>query len=201
MSIHPSAFIHETAIIDTGAVIGAQSRIWHWVHVCGGATIGESCSLGQNVYIGNEVRIGNNVKIQNNVSVYDEVTLKDNVFCGPSVVFTNVINPRSAFPRKSEYKKTLVDQGASLGASCTVVCGNRIGAYSFVAAGAVVTSDVKPFALMMGVPARQVGWWSAWGERIVLPLSGHGTWKCLHTGDVYDLVGDAIIRTSPAQDS
>lgn len=160
------AFVHETAIIDAGAQIGAGSRIWHWVHVCGGAEIGAGCSLGQNVFVGNKVRIGDKVKIQNNVSVYDNVTIEDGVFCGPSMVFTNVFNPRAEIERKSEYRDTLVRRGATLGANCTIVCGVTIGEYAFVGAGAVVTSDVPPFALMVGVPARQIGWMSHAGERL-----------------------------------
>ena len=158
--------IHPTAIIDEGAEIGADSRIWHWVHICGGARIGAGCSLGQNVFVGNDVVIGNNVKIQNNVSVYDRVTLEDNVFCGPSMVFTNVYNPRSAIPRKDEYRPTLVKKGATLGANCTIICGVTIGAYAFIGAGAVITKDVPDFALMAGVPARQIGRVNEAGERV-----------------------------------
>ena len=193
--IDPSVFIHESAIVDDGARIGAGTRIWHWTHVCGGASIGEKCSLGQNVYVASKVVIGNNVKIQNNVSVYDRVVLEDGVFCGPSVVFTNVVNPRSAIPRKNEYRDTLIECGATLGANCTIVCGCIVGKYSFVAAGAVITSNVKSFALMMGVPARQVGWWSAWGERIPFPLEGSGLWICPHTGDSYELIRSSIVYT------
>jgi len=150
--------IHPSAIVDDGAQIGEGTRIWHWTHVCAGARIGARCSLGQNVYVAPRVTIGNNVKIQNNVSVYDEVTLEDDVFCGPSMVFTNVINPRSEISRKSDYQKTLVQRGATLGANCTIVCGVTIGRYAFVGAGAVVTRDVPDFALVTGVPARQIGW-------------------------------------------
>lgn len=158
---------HPSAIIDDGAEIGERTRIWHWVHVCSGAKIGRDCSLGQNVFIGNKVIIGNNVKIQNNVSVYDNVFLEDDVFCGPSVVFTNVYNPRSEISRKDEYKNTLVKRGATLGANCTIVCGVTIGSYAFVGAGAVVNRDVSDYALMVGVPARQIGWISRFGERLV----------------------------------
>jgi UDP-2-acetamido-3-amino-2,3-dideoxy-glucuronate N-acetyltransferase len=179
--------IHPTAIVDPGAVIGADSRIWHWVHVCGGARIGERCSLGQNVFVGNRVVIGNNVKIQNNVSVYDNVTLEDDVFCGPSMVFTNVYNPRAAVTRKHEYRDTLVQRGATLGANCTIVCGTTIGPYAFVAAGAVVNRDVAPYALVAGVPARHIGWMSRYGERLDLPLTGQGTASCPHTREVYEL--------------
>ena len=183
--------IHPTAIVDEGARIGAGSRIWHWVHVCGGAVIGRDCSLGQNVFIGNRVRIGDNVKIQNNVSVYDNVTLEDDVFCGPSMVFTNVYNPRSAVSRKDEYRDTLVRQGATLGANCTVVCGITVGRHAFVAAGAVVNRDVPAFALVAGVPARRIGWMSRYGERLPLPLEGDGEAVCEHTGDRY-LLRDGI---------
>jgi UDP-2-acetamido-3-amino-2,3-dideoxy-glucuronate N-acetyltransferase len=178
---------HSTAIIDEGARIGDHTRIWHWVHVCAGARIGERCTLGQNVYIGNKVVIGNNVKIQNNVSVYDAVTLEDDVFCGPSMVFTNVYNPRSAVPRKDEYRDTLVRRGATLGANCTIVCGVTIGEYAFIAAGAVVRRDVKAYALMAGVPARQIGWISQHGERLELPLAGDGAASCPATGRLYKL--------------
>ena len=165
---------HETAIIDKGATIGDGTRIWHWTHICGGAVIGQKCSLGQNVFIGNKVLIGNNVKIQNNVSVYDNVTLEDDVFCGPSMVFTNVYNPRSAITRKDEYRDTLVKQGATLGANCTIVCGVTVGRYAFVGAGAVVNKDVPDYALMVGVPARQIGWMSEYGEQLKLPFDGNG---------------------------
>jgi len=196
--IHATATIHPSAIVDEGATIGAGSRIWHWVHICSGAVIGERCSFGQNVFVGNRVRIGNNVKIQNNVSVYDNVTLDDDVFCGPSMVFTNVYNPRSAVSRKDEYRDTWVERGATLGANCTIVCGTRIGHHAFVGAGAVINRDVKPFALMVGVPARQVGWMSAYGERVELPMAGEGQWVCPHTGDRYVLEGDQLTRL-PAQ--
>jgi UDP-2-acetamido-3-amino-2,3-dideoxy-glucuronate N-acetyltransferase len=184
--------IHPTAIVDDGARIGDDTRIWHWVHVSGGARIGERCSLGQNVYVGNRVVIGDNVKIQNNVSVYDNVTLEDDVFCGPSMVFTNVYNPRSAVSRKDEYRDTLVKRGATLGANCTIVCGNTIGEHAFVGAGSVVNRDVPDFALVVGVPARQVGWMSRYGERLDLPLEGEGTAVCPHTGDEYELAGTRV---------
>ena len=184
--------IHPTAVIDEGAHIGAGSRIWHWTHVCSGASIGSRCSLGQNVYVGSEARIGNNVKIQNNVSIYDLVIIEDDVFCGPSAVFTNVTNPRSAVSRKHEYKMTRVSKGATLGANCTIVPGLNIGEYSFIGAGAVVTSDVKPFAIMVGVPARQLGWMSAFGDRIELPLEGQGFWICPKTGEEYKLESDEL---------
>lgn len=198
MSLHSSAKIHPTAIVDPGAVLGADCRIWHWTHVCSGASIGAGCSLGQNVYVGGKACIGNGVRVQNNVSIYDNVTLEDDVFCGPSVVFTNVYNPRAAVSRKHEYRDTRVHRGATLGANCTIVCGCEIGSYAFIGAGAVVTRDVKPFALMMGVPARQVGWMSAHGERIPLPLAGEGEWSCPHTHDHYALQGD-VLTHAPAR--
>jgi UDP-2-acetamido-3-amino-2,3-dideoxy-glucuronate N-acetyltransferase len=186
--------IHPSAIVDAGATIGSDTRVWHWVHVCGGAVIGSRCSLGQNVFVGNRVRIGDNVKIQNNVSVYDNVTLEDDVFCGPSMVFTNVYNPRSAVSRKDEYRDTLVRRGATLGANCTIVCGVEIGEYAFVGAGAVVNRDVPAFALMLGVPARQAGWMSRFGERLPLGMEGAGECTCPHTGDRYRLDHGRLVR-------
>lgn len=183
---------HPSAIVDDGATIGGGTRIWHFVHVSPGARIGERCSLGQNVYVGNDVTIGHNVKIQNNVSVYDAVTLEDDVFCGPSMVFTNVYNPRSAVTRKNEYRRTLVKRGATLGANCTIVCGSTVGEYAFVGAGAVINRDVPAFALMVGVPARQVGWMSRFGERLPLPLQGEGEATCPQTGERYRLEGGAV---------
>jgi len=179
--------VHKSAIVDDGAKIGNNTRVWHFVHVCSGAQIGDGCSLGQNVFIGNKVTIGHNVKIQNNVSVYDNVYIEDDVFCGPSMVFTNVYNPRSFIERKREYRDTLVKKGATLGANCTIVCGVVIGEYSLVGAGAVVNKDVPAFALMVGVPAKQIGWISIYGEQLNLPLIGEGTQKCQHTGDTYQL--------------
>lgn len=179
--------IHPTAIVDEGAAVGDGTRIWHWVHVSGKAVIGRGCSLGQNVYVGNRVRIGDNVKIQNNVSVYDNVTLEDDVFCGPSMVFTNVYNPRSAVTRKDEYRDTLIKRGATLGANCTIVCGVVIGEHAFVGAGTVINRDVPAFALVVGVPGRQIAWMSRFGERLSLPLSGSGEATCPHTGDRYVL--------------
>jgi len=187
--------IHQTAIIDEGAQIGPNTRIWHWTHVCAGARIGQGCSLGQNVFVGNRVVIGNNVKIQNNVSVYDDVTLEDDVFCGPSMVFTNVYNPRSAISRKHEYRPAHVKRGVTLGANCTIVCGTTIGEYAFIGAGAVVNKDVKPYALMVGVPARQVGWMSEYGEQIPLSTQGEGTYRCPHTGTLYTLSDGQLSRT------
>lgn len=185
--------IHPTAIVDPGAQVGDGSRIWHWVHVCSGARIGRRCSLGQNVFVGNDVTLGNNVKVQNNVSIYDAVTLEDDVFCGPSMVFTNVHNPRAAVVRKAEYRPTLVRRGATLGANCTVICGTTVGEFAFVAAGAVVSRDVKPYALVAGVPARQIGWVSRHGERLELPLSGSGDAVCPATGERYR-VADGLCR-------
>lgn len=188
--------IHPTAIIDEGAQIGERSRIWHWTHVCSGARIGNGCSLGQNVFISNDVVIGNNVKIQNNVSVYDAVTIEDDVFCGPSMVFTNVYNPRSAITRKDEYRKTLIKRGATLGANSTIVCGITVGAYAFIGAGAVINRDVPDFALMVGVPALQIGWMSRYGERLDLPLKGDGETICVHTGERYELKQSVCTRIS-----
>ena len=162
------------------------------MHVCGGARIGRDCSLGQNVFVGNRVVIGNNCKVQNNVSIYDNVTLEDDVFCGPSMVFTNVYNPRSHVPRREEYRDTLVRRGATLGANCTIICGISIGEYAFVAAGAVINRDVKAYALMAGVPARQIGWMSRHGERLQLPLDGDGEAVCPATGTAYELTGGVV---------
>ncbi len=184
--------IHPTAIVDAGAVLGDGCRVWHFVHISAGARIGTGCSFGQNVFVGNDVLIGNNVKIQNNVSVYDAVTLEDDVFCGPSMVFTNVYNPRAAVARKDEYRRTLVRRGATLGANCTIVCGISIGRHAFIGAGAVVNRDVPDFALMLGVPARQAGWMSRFGERLDLPLQGEGEAQCAHTGDRYRLSGNQL---------
>lgn len=188
--------VHPTAIVDEGAEIGEGSRIWHWVHVCGAAKIGKGVSLGQNVFVGNKVVIGDFCKIQNNVSVYDNVTLEEGVFCGPSMVFTNVYNPRALIERKNDYRDTLVKKGATLGANCTIVCGVTIGRFAFIAAGAVVTKDVPDYALMAGVPARQIGWMSEYGERLDLPLEGEGaTIICSHTGEMYQF-SDNVLRKS-----
>lgn len=186
--------IHASAIVDAGAQIGAGTRVWHWVHICGGARIGRNCSFGQGVFVGNDVRIGDNVKVQNNVSLYDSVTLEDDVFCGPSMVFTNVYNPRSAIQRKNEYRRTLVQRGATLGANCTIVCGVIVGSFAFIGAGAVVTRDVPNFALMVGTPARQIGWVSAHGERLDLPLTGEGRAQCPATGRPYRLSGGQVME-------
>lgn len=183
-----AATIHSSAIVDDGATLGDNTSIWHFTHVCGGARIGNGCSLGQNVFVSNDVVIGNNVKIQNNVSVYDAVTIEDDVFCGPSMVFTNVYNPRAFVSRKNEYRKTLVRRGATLGANATIVCGVTVGEYAFIAAGAVVNRDVPDFALMAGVPARHIGWMSRFGERLELPLGGSGEAACQHTRDRYILM-------------
>ncbi|KQY81398.1 MULTISPECIES: acyltransferase [Roseateles] len=186
--------IHPSAIVDDGAQLGDGCRVWHFVHISAGARIGARCSFGQNVYVGNDVRIGDNVKIQNNVSVYDAVTLEDDVFCGPSMVFTNVYNPRSAVTRKDEYRRTLVKQGATLGANSTIVCGTTIGRHAFIGAGAVINRDVPDFALMVGVPARQIGWMSRFGERLALPVSSPQPIDitCPNTGDRYRLVDDQL---------
>jgi len=190
------AWIHESALVDSGAEVGSGTKIWHWVHVCSGARIGENCSLGQNVFVGNSVTIGNNVKIQNGVSVYDNVTLDDDVFCGPSMVFTNVYNPRSAIVRNGEYRDTHVQRGASLGANCTIICGITIGKFAFVGAGAVVTASVPDYALVVGVPARQVGWMSEYGEQLDLPLVGDRELSCAHTQAVYRLEGSVLSRVT-----
>ena len=188
-------FIHPSAIVDEGAELGSGTRVWHFVHVCEGARIGEGVSLGQGVFVGNRVIVGDRCKVQNNVSLYDNVILEEGVFCGPSMVFTNVYNPRALVERKDEYRDTLVRKGATLGANCTIVCGVTIGAFAFVAAGAVVTADVKPYALMAGVPAKQLGWMSEFGERIPLPLEGESTFICPHTGAGYVLEGVDLRRS------
>ncbi|AFM10971.1 acyltransferase [Turneriella parva] len=184
--------VHPTAIVDEGAQIGEGTRVWHWVHICAGARIGKGCSFGQNVFVGNKVVIGNNVKVQNNVSVYDNVTLEDDVFCGPSMVFTNVYNPRSAVVRKDEYRNTLVKRGATIGANATIVCGVTIGEYAFIGAGAVVNRDVKPYALMAGVPAKQIGWMSQFGEKLELPLVGNGEAVCPGSQKHYRLADGVV---------
>jgi UDP-2-acetamido-3-amino-2,3-dideoxy-glucuronate N-acetyltransferase len=190
--------VHPSAILDAGAVLGDGCRVWHFAHISAGARIGTGCSFGQNVYVGNDVRIGNNVKIQNNVSVYDSVELEDDVFCGPSMVFTNVYNPRAAVERKKEYRPTRVRRGATLGANCTIVCGTTIGAYAFVGAGALVNRDVPDFALVLGIPARRVGWMSRFGERLDLPAAGTGIAECPHTGDRYLLRDEVLTLTAAA---
>lgn len=185
---------HPSAIVDDGAQIGDGSRVWHFVHVCGGARIGRGVSLGQNVFVGNKVVIGDDCKVQNNVSVYDNVTLEEGVFCGPSMVFTNVYNPRSLIERKNEYRDTLVKKGATLGANCTIVCGVTIGEFAFVGAGAVVNKNVPAYALMVGVPARQIGWMSEFGEQLALPVKGEGAVACQHTNARYVLKGNTLSK-------
>ena len=183
---------HESAIVDEGARIGQDSRVWHFVHVCSGAKIGKGVSLGQNVFVGNKVTIGDHCKIQNNVSVYDNVHLEEGVFCGPSMVFTNVYNPRSLIERKDEYLNTNVKKGATLGANCTIVCGVTINEFSFVGAGAVITKDVPAYALMVGVPAKQIGWMSEYGEQLALPVEGNDEKLCKHSGKKYILRGNKL---------
>jgi len=178
---------HESAIVDDGAQIGEGSRIWHFAHVCSGARIGNGVSLGQNVFVGNKVTIGDKCKVQNNVSIYDNVHLEEGVFCGPSMVFTNVYNPRSLIERKDEYRDTLVKRGATLGANCTLVCGVTIGEHAFVGAGAVVNKDVPNYAMVVGVPGKQIGWMSEFGEKLDLPLTGDSNVVCPYTQDKYVL--------------
>ena len=186
-------FVHPTAVVDEGAQIGEGTRIWHFSHIMPTARIGKRCNLGQNVFVDNNTIIGNGVKIQNNVSVYNGVILEDYVFCGPSMVFTNVINPRSEIERKSEFKTTLVRRGATIGANATIVCGVTIGRYALIGAGAVVTSDVPDYALMVGVPARQVGWISRHGHRLV-DQDEEGNWVCPQSGWRYREVAPGVLR-------
>jgi UDP-2-acetamido-3-amino-2,3-dideoxy-glucuronate N-acetyltransferase len=190
--------IHSSAIVDEGAVIGDDSRVWHFAHVCAGAKIGKGVSLGQNVFVGNKVEIGDYCKIQNNVSVYDNVTLEEGVFCGPSMVFTNVYNPRSLIERKNEYRNTLVKRGSTLGANCTIVCGTTVGEFAFVGAGAVVNRDIPAYALVVGVPAKQIGWMSEFGEQLQLPLTGNAEVRCSHTHDLY-VLNDSELTRHPAK--
>ena len=185
-SIHPSAFV------DEGAIIGDGTRIWHFCHISKAASIGKNCNLGQNVFVADNVKLGDNVKVQNNVSLYEGVILEDDVFCGPSVVFTNVINPRATVSRKDSYKPTKVKRGATLGANSTIICGATIGQYAFVGAGAVVVKDVADFSLVVGVPAIHIGWMSRHGERLDLPLTGHASAKCPATGEKYILNNDCV---------
>ena len=190
---------HPTAIVDEGATIGTGTRIWHWTHISAGAVIGENCSFGQNVFVGNAVKIGNNVKVQNNVSIYDNVEIEDDVFCGPSMVFTNVYNPRSAISRKNEYRNTLIKKGTTMGANCTIVCGVTLGEYSFIAAGAVVTKDVKPYALIAGVPGKQIGWMSSFGEQLNLPLQGNSEAFCPNERAKYILKDSNVYKAGQDQ--
>lgn len=183
-------FIHQSAIVEDPSSIGAGSKIWHWVHVMAGAEIGEKCILGQNVFVGAQVVLGDNVRVQNNVSIYDAVVLEDDVFCGPSMVFTNVINPRSHVQRKEEYKKTVVKKGASIGANATIICGNEIGEYAFIGAGSVVTKDISPFELIVGNPGRRIGWVSKAGHR--LNFDDNNIAVCLETGEKYSLENDIV---------
>ena len=186
-------FVHETSYVDDNVTIGAGTKIWHFSHVLIDCKIVENCSFGQNVVLVKIVRIRNKVKVQNNVSIYEGVTLEDSVFCGPSCVFTNVYNPRSEIVRKSEYKKTLVKKGATLGANCTIVCGISIGKFAFIGAGAVINKDVPDYALMVGVPAKQVGWMSEYGEKLDLPVTGNRLTKCKYTNKVYELKNNKVI--------
>ena len=187
-------FVHQTSIVDTGAFIGKRTKIWHWSHISSKAKIGENCTIGQNVFIADNVTIGNNVKIQNNVSIYEGVTIEDDVFCGPSMVFTNVINPRSVVERKKEFKKTLVKRGATIGANSTIICGVQLGEFSFVGAGALITKNVKNFSLMVGVPAVQKGWMSKYGKKLNLPLTGNKEVKCQYTNQIYLLKESELIE-------
>ncbi len=200
--VHPSAFIHESAYVDEGARVGAGTKVWHFCHVMGGAEIGERSSLGQNVVVMNQVRVGNNVKVQNNVSIYEGVEIEDDVFCGPSMVFTNVINPRSHVARKHEYRRTLVRRGASIGANATIVCGATLGEYAFVGAGAVVTRDVAPYALVVGVPAERIGWMCQCGERLRddnWRVNGdRSRAKCEACGTHYETTADGIRQAGGA---
>ena len=184
---YEDVFIHESSFIDDNVEIGQGTKIWHFSHILKDCKIGNDCSFGQNVVVGRSVTIGNKVKIQNNVSVYEGVTLEDGVFCGPSCVFTNVNNPRSEIVRKNEFRKTLVKRGATLGANCTIVCGVTIGAFAFIGAGAVVNKDVPDYALMVGVPSKQIGWMSEYGEKLDLPLTGNAKTICKHTNQKYQL--------------
>jgi UDP-2-acetamido-3-amino-2,3-dideoxy-glucuronate N-acetyltransferase len=186
--------IHSSAIVDDGALIGEDSRVWHFAHVCAGARIGKGVSLGQNVFVGNKVTIGDYCKIQNNVSVYDNVTLEEGVFCGPSMVFTNVYNPRSLIERKNVYRNTLVKRGATLGANCTIVCGITVGEFAFIGAGAVVNRDIPAYALVVGVPGKQIGWMSEFGEQLEIPIVGQAQTHCSRTHDLYILNGSELTK-------
>ena len=185
-------FCHESAIIDQGAIIGRGTKIWHFCHVMGDSKLGENCNLGQNVFVANDVILGNNVKVQNNVSIYSGVICEDNVFLGPSMVFTNIKNPRSAVVRKGEYDRTLVKEGASIGANATIVCGNDVGRFAFIAAGAVITKDVPDYALMLGAPAKQSGWMSEYGHR--LKFDDEGKAECNESGEKYLLKDNDLVK-------
>lgn len=185
---------HPSAIVDDGAKIGEGCRVWHFSHISSGAKIGPKTSFGQNVFVADKVVIGSNVKVQNNVSVYDNVTIEDDVFCGPSMVFTNVYNPRSAINRRQEYLDTVIRQGATLGANCTIICGVTVGKYAFVGAGSVVNKDVPDFALIVGVPGKQIGWMSEFGEQLPLPVKGEGIATCPHTQCKYILENSMLRR-------
>ena len=187
-------YVHSSSIIDNNVRIGDGTRVWHWVHICENAQIGKGCSIGQNVFVGNKVTIGDNCKIQNNVSIYEGVTIEDDVFCGPSMVFTNVYNPRSMIDRKNEFRPTLVKSNATLGANCTIICGVTIGQSAFVGAGTLINRDVKPYALMVGVPGKQIGWMSESGDTIPLPIEGSGSYICPQSGSKYVLKDDSLIK-------
>ena len=191
---YTDVFIHDTSFIDDNVTIGQGTKIWHFSHILQDCNIGKDCSLGQNVVVGPRVTIGNKVKIQNNVSVYEGVTLEDGVFCGPACVFTNVHNPRSEIVRKNEYKKTLIRRGATLGANCTIICGVAIGSFAFIGAGSVISKDVPSYALMVGVPAKQIGWMSEYGEKLDLPLFGNAKTICQYTKQQYQLQGNEVIK-------
>ena len=190
-------FCHESAIVDHGAIIGQGSKIWHFCHVMGTARMGKNCILGQNVFMGSNTVLGNNVKVQNNVSVYEGVICEDDVFLGPSMVFTNVINPRSAVVRRDAYVKTLVEKGATIGANATIVCGNKIGKFAFIGAGAVVIHEVLPYALVVGNPSRQVGWMSEYGHRLEFNEKGEAT--CPESGEVYKIDGEKITKMESSE--
>ena len=191
---YKDVFIHDTSFIDENVTIGQGTKIWHFSHILQDCNIGKDCSLGQNVVVGPKVTIGNKVKIQNNVSIYEGVTLEDGVFCGPSCVFTNVHNPRAEIDRKNEYKKTLIKRGVTLGANCTIICGVTIGPFAFIGAGAVISKDVPSYALMVGVPAKQMGWMSEYGEKLDLPLTGNAKTICKHTKQQYQLQGNEVTK-------
>ena len=191
---YKDVFIHDTSFVDDNVTIGQGTKIWHFSHILQDCNIGKDCSLGQNVVVGPRVTIGNKVKIQNNVSVYEGVTLEDGVFCGPSCVFTNVHNPRAEIIRKNEYKKTLIRRGVTFGANCTIICGVTIGSFAFIGAGALISKNVPSYALMVGVPAKQIGWMSEYGEKLDLPLTGNAKTICKHTKQQYQLQGNEVTK-------